>query len=663
MKIEIGTAYYPEAWPEERVRLDAKLMKEGGISLVRIGEFAWSHLEPREGVYTFDWLHSAVKILGRAGIKVILATPTSTAPAWLVKKHPEILIRHPDGTTAYFGVRDHTCYTSSVYRKYAAKLISRLAKEFGSYENIAAWQLDNEIGHTIFGSCHCGECQKEFRNFLRRKYGTLEKLNSAWWTVFWSEEYSDWDEIELGGMELKMDSARVLDSFRFRSEANRGFIANQVQAIRKYAPDAKICTNNYAGLFDRYKAAEMLDFMGEDFYPSVDYPMGYNAMVLDRYRGLKEGVPAWILESATSPGAPMRNLFRFFLWSFIARGYDHIVYFHWRSHLGGYEKSHGTFLGATGKPRARYRLLQESTRELDAVFKKYPSLPLPKSEAAVFLDYETLWGWCAGFWSHWTEYEKTVEFSHRQLLACGVNSDLISPDRDFNQYKLLVIPLQIHFSRELAQRLRDFIARGGVVLLGGSSGIYDGNSKLLPEPGPEHLRDVFGISIEDYIVFNSDMRMAKNEAREVSLSKQVTFSGTLNRKPVTGLADKWIADTELAGASVLLSYENTILKGQPFFTENKYGMGRALYYGANLVDETSLLAMTRYAVEKAGISCRDWPENVEAVTRGPLTFYLNHGDVPVSFKLDRKGAVVAGGRLVRGRLELPARDFCVIEHE
>ncbi len=663
MKIEIGTAYYPEAWPEERVRLDAKLMREGGISLVRIGEFAWSHLEPREGEYTFDWLHSALKILGKAGIKVILATPTSTAPAWLVKKHPEILIRHPDGTTAYFGVRDHTCYTSSVYRKYAAKLISRLAKEFGAYENIAAWQLDNEIGHTIFGSCHCCECQKEFRNFLRRKYGSLEKLNRAWWTVFWSQEYSDWEEVELAGMELKMDSARVLDSFRFRSEANRGFIANQVQSIRKYAPDARICTNNYSGLFDRYKAAEMLDFMGEDFYPSADYPMGYNAMVLDRYRGLKEGVPAWILESATSPGAPMRNLFRFFLWSFIARGYDHIVYFHWRSHLGGYEKSHGTFLGATGKPRARYRLLQESTRELDAVFKKYPSLPLPKPEAAVFLDYETLWGWCAGFWAHWSEYEKTVEFSHRQLLACGVNADLISPDRDFNQYKLLVIPLQTHFSKDLAQRLRDYIARGGVVLLGGSSGIYDGNSKFLPEPGPEHLRDVFGISIEDYIVFNSDMRMAKNEAREVSLSKQVTFSGTLNRKPVTGLADKWIADTELAGASVLLSYENTILKGQPFFTENKYGKGRALYYGANLVDETSLLAMTRYAVERAGISCRDWPENVEAVTRGPLTFYLNHGDVPVSFKPDRKGTVVAGGRLVRGRLELQPRDFCVIEHE
>ena len=663
MKIEIGTAYYPEAWSEERIRIDANLMKEAGISLVRIGEFAWSHMEPREGVFTLEWLHFAVKTLGKEGIKVILCTPTSTAPPWLVKKHPEILIRHKDGSSAYFGVRDHTCYTSSVYRKYAAKLISRLAEEFASYKNIAAWQLDNEIGHTVFGSCHCDECQKAFRNFLQKKYGSLEMLNRAWWAVFWSQEYSSWDEVELGDMELKMDAARVLDSFRFRSEANRGFIANQIQVIRRFIPDTKICINNYSGLFDRFKAAEMVDFMGEDFYPSVDYSMGYNTMVLDRYRSLKKDVPAWILESATSPGAPMRNLFRFFLWSFIARGYDHIVYFHWRSHLGGYEKSHGTFLGPTGKPRARYCVLRDTINELDSVFEKYPALPLPKQKVAILHDYESLWAFCGGFWPRWKEFEQTMEYSHRQLLSCGVNCDFIPPDRDFSAYRLLVIPLQTHFSKQLAARIQEYIAKGGVVLLGGSSGVYDGNSKMLPEPGPEHLKEVFGISIEDFIVFNSDMRMTENEAREISLAKQVSFSGKLNGEMLTGTADKWIADTEIADATALLSYDNTILKGQPFFTEKNYAKGWALYYGANLVDAHALRSITRYALEKARIHCHDWPENLEVVTRGPLTFVLNHGDAPLSCGFDCKGTVVAGGgTFVNGRLELQSRDFCVIEH-
>ena len=207
-----GTAYYPEEWDSARIAQDARMIKESGMTLVRIGEFAWSHMERSNGVFTFEWLHEAFCIFRENGLGVILCTPTAAAPPWLIHEHPETLKQDFGGRRAYIGVREHTCYASGAFLHYAARIVEKMAQEFHGEENLFAWQIDNEIGQSIFPYCYCDDCQKGFREFLKRKYGTVEALNQAWGNTFWSLEYSDWEQIRIGGPDLRLNASQVLDT-------------------------------------------------------------------------------------------------------------------------------------------------------------------------------------------------------------------------------------------------------------------------------------------------------------------------------------------------------------------------------------------------------------------------------------------------------------------
>ncbi|MFA6929193.1 MAG: beta-galactosidase [Lentisphaeria bacterium] len=660
--MQIGCAYYPEAWDVKRVEYDAQLMQEAGVTLVRIGEFCWSHLEPAEGHFTFDWLHQAIEILAQRGVQTILCTPTSTAPAWLVKKFPEILIAKPDGTWAYFGVRDHTCVSSDIYLRYCRLIVEKLAGEFQSCPHVIAWQIDNELGHTVFGNCHCSVCQQKFRQFLQKKYATVSHLNTAWGTTFWSQEYSDWDEIELGDLDRKIDSTRVLDSLLFWDEAKRGYLDNQLQVLRRFFPTLPITANNVSGLSDRYRMFAKLDFSAMDFYPCPGtHGMTHTAYYSDLWRNLKPGVSPWILESATSPGAPGQNLLRFYLWHFLARGYDHIVYFHWRSHLGGYEKTHGTILGPTGKPRARYQLFKESIREVQDLLTPYEPLPQPSPEAGVIFDHENHWNYCQGFWQKWIEYEKLNLSMHGSLLRCGVNSDILSLQADFSRYKLLVLPALPHLSNETAAKLRRYVADGGTILATGLFGLFDGNAKLLPQAGPEHLQDVFGLRIEDFIPVQSAPQLNALESREKAAPGAIVFAGDCGGKAVCGQAGLWLADCELDGATALLTFSNTILKGQPLLSEHRYGKGRAYYLGTMQTDSTSLKDCVAYILQQAGIQTQTLPENVEMISRGRLLFVLNHNDQAVDFRIPVQGKNIMGNFYQEGCFRLPGREVSILD--
>lgn len=660
--MDVGTSYYPEDWDRARVKYDAELMEKAGLNLVRMGEFAWSHMEPREGIYDFGWLHEAVEIMSKHGISVVLCTPTATAPAWLVRKHPEILIEHPDGTKAYFGVRHHTCCTSSIYRGYCAGIAERLAREFSCVKNILAWQIDNELGHDSFGECYCEECRRGFREFLRQKYGTVSRLNTAWGTQFWSQEYSDWEEIEPGGMERKLDSTRVLDSLYFRNASRRIYMEGQLAAIRKIIPGAKVTANNISALCDRYELYSELDFSAADFYPGRSaHGLSETAYYCDLWRGAKAGTAPWMLESATSPGTPENNLLRFYLWHFLARGYEKVVYFHWRSHLSGYEKSHGTFLGFSGKPRMRYKILADAVAEMKSVTRKYPDLPRPVNEAAVILDYPSNWIYSQGFWAKWNEFEKINMEAHGALLEGGVNSDVVSAETDFAKYKLVVFPVQPHFPEKLAARVRKYTEEGGVVILCGMSGIFDGNAKYISEPGPEHLSDVFGMSIEDFIPLSSTAALTPYEPREAPASGTVSFRGILDGVETGGTAGQWIADIELKTAIPLMTFANTVLRGSPCLTENRFGRGCAIYLGAATVDRASLRRIMKHAAEISGITRPELPDSIEVIRRGPFVFVLNHGDNPADFPLGLNGRNVLGEFFSENRIRIPAREVAVIE--
>ena len=241
----LGMAYHPEYWPRERWPLDARLMREANIEAVRVGEFSWDRFEPREGEFDFGWMDAAVDIFAREGIQTIMCTPTATPPAWLIHRHPEILPIDEHGLVAKpFGARRHYCCNVPVFQQYTRTIVTAMAEHYGGNPNVIGWQIDNEVGNVYMlsrGRCYCESCRTKFSAWLKRKFGTLDALNEAWGNVFWSQEYSDWDQIVLpsrGTVGEGLNPSHVLDFYRFFSDSWADYTALQADILRDALPEA-----------------------------------------------------------------------------------------------------------------------------------------------------------------------------------------------------------------------------------------------------------------------------------------------------------------------------------------------------------------------------------------------------------------------------------------
>jgi len=637
MKIRIGCAWYPEALDKEQIKADVEAMAACGISLVRIGEFAWSRLEPAEGQYRFDWLHELMRMLEARGIGVVMSTPTSAAPPWLSQSHPEILKCDRTGVRAFPGIRDQTCYTSPTYRKYCAGIVEKMCAELPRYSNITAWQIDNEIGHSSFGQCHCEACEKAYRSFLREKYETLENLNRAWGNSFWSREFSDWKEISLADPDSHLDASWVLDSQIFRSRMFEDYIRTQSRIIRTHFPQTPVTTNSICGLADRYRIYRELDFAGIDHYPNLSRDgFARTCYYSDQWRNVKPGTMSWVTETDPAPGVPAQNRIREMLWNFIARGNSNILCFHWHRHVSGQEKYYPGLLDFNGKPGMFYRILQSTIEEINTATASLPELPPPETRAAILFDYENHWIYSQGSMDAFRTYEAMNWQAHSILLDLGVNSDIVSPEADFSKYRLLVIPVQPHITEEFAGKIRTYLDNGGTVFMGGKSGLFDGNAKFLTQSGPQHLQDVFGIEIRNGIQIGPVPRANPDEPAVSVSGRNVCFFGTSNGKICSGTAEHWISEIETKSARTLLTYENSIYAGMPFLTVNRYGRGNAFYIAADLVDCDSGREVMRQVLAAAELSPLDLSKDVEFVRRGDFLFFQNHNPVEAKIPLPRE---------------------------
>ena len=663
MKVDVGTAYYPEDWDVSRVEYDAELMQKAGVSCVRMAEFAWSRMEPSEGVYRFQWLKDAVRILGEHGVRTVLCTPSSAAPAWMCRKYPEILRKKRSGESAWFGVRDHTCYSSKKYRELVRKIVQKMAAEFKDDPFVIGWQIDNETGCSRFPECFCPDCQAAFREYLRGKYRTLENLNQAWHTQFWSGDFSDWEELELEAKYDNMGSCRQVESNRFRSREQADFVLMQAEIIRRVMPQTVIGTNNYCGA-NRYEVFDHLDFAGNDYYPTyhrekMTDPVN-NKMMVGLYAGLKPDTAPWILETPPGPGWPMKDLTRFFFWQFVAFGYEKVFYFHWNNHLGGNEKIHDTVISPVGKPGPVYESLRKMVSEADRVLKPYAGLPLPRSPYAILRDYESEWVYGGGFTARLDSYYRAFECSFTSLCRTGGFAEIISPDADWSRYRLLVLPCQAHISRKTAEKLERFTAAGGVVVMNGASGCFDGNGNNLPAPGPEHVHELFGITIGE----NRPMRNADPPVYEDSddfARENVVVKGTLGHDPAAGTIGRWTGYITADTADVLMRFDGSLLDGYPFCTVNPYGKGFAVYYAADRIDQKLCDRIIRFAAEKAGLQPVPYPETVLVTRRGPLAFVVNFDTRAAEFTTGWKGKNLIGNALENGKITIPPEDIALIE--
>jgi len=657
--LKIGVSYYPEDCAPSKWESDASLMQSLGMTLVRLGEFAWSDLMPEPGKYSFEWLHGILDILEKHGISAVIGTPTAAAPPWLANAYPEILKVGANGSKAYIGVRDHSCYNSRIYRQVAGQLIEKLAQELKCHKNIAGFQIDNEVGYSVFPQCCCPECQHDFQEFLKEKYGTLEALNEAWGNSFWSQRYTQWKEIELGDFDMKLSVSRVADSQRFRNKVIVDFINSQTKILRKYFPETIITTNYCAECYDQRAVYRELDLAAGDLYRNIGDSLTASSWECSLFRNLQRSHSPWVMEASPAPGVPERNLLKLITWHFMAHGLDTQLFFHWRTHRGGFEKNALTFVSFSGSPTGSCRLVKECFTEANEWLKSEGELPQPQVDVAILNDSESQLLFSNGFSKYYYDYHALSMGWYAEFMKAGVPVDVIPRDADFSTYKVLLIPVQPFVQENLAQKLTDFVAKGGILLMCGASGIFDESGKYITEPGPQLLQELFGMKIKNGITFN--YANANGIGPEnITTAREVRFSGTLNQH-VCGRANRWLGEVEITSAKQLLTLDNTVYVGNSILSANAFGKGQALYLGTQEIDEASKKEIALYLAGQAGVKTRSLPENVEMMTRGNFVIITNFNAVAVQIAEAPEGEILTGGNRVNSSLEMEPYSFCVID--
>ena len=490
MKPELGCCYYPEHWPEERWAVDAQMMAESGLSWVRIGEFAWSRLEPTPGDYQWEWLDRAIATLADAGLKIVLGTPTATPPRWMQKRYPDMFAVDRDGKARGFGSRRHYCFSHQGYRIACAEIVEKLAQRYAAHPAIQAWQTDNEYGCHDTVRSYSQSALTRFRIWLKARYQSIDQLNKAWGTVFWSMEYSSFDEIELPNLTVtEAAPCHELDFKRFSSDEVVSFNRLQTDILRRYTAASLI--HNYMGRiveFDHFAVGADLDVASWDAYPlgfledRSDYGEEWRARFVrqgdpdfqafhhDLYRAVGRG-RWWVMEQQPGPvnwapfnPAPLDGMVR--LWSLeaIAHGAEVVSYFRWRQLPFAQEQHHAGLLTPDGRAAQGLREAQQTAADIEALGTLEPAVAV----VAILFDYESAWAWQTQPQGASFDYFRLVFEQYRALRRLGLSIDIVSPAQLGEQhYKLLLVPGLMSIDDARLERIE---AAADVVLLGPRSG-------------------------------------------------------------------------------------------------------------------------------------------------------------------------------------------------
>lgn len=646
--MRLGVDYYPEHWDESRWPVDAKLMREAGISVVRLAEFAWCKMEPYEGRFDFSWLDRVLEILHAEGIESVLGTPTATPPAWLMEHYPEIYPADQRGYRRGFGTRLHRCLSNETMRKYSRLITEAMAEHFASNPAVIGWQTDNEFESNL---CYCDVCADKFREWLREKYETLDALNAAWGTIFWSQEYTAWAQIPLP-WEARCGKSHSpslqLEYRRFSSQMTVEFQDEQIDILRRVTPNQFI-NHNLMGLHDSvdyYDLCKDLDFITWDNYPCGSLNWQQNvALSHDVMRGIKErnywvveqqcGVLGWEQMSSRPADAQIRH----WVWQSIGHGADMVSFFRWRSCLYGTEQYWHGILNHDGIPRRRYRTIAKVGQELKALSSEIDGTVV-KNEVAILNSYEQNWSYQIQPQSDGLVWWDQVRKYHDSLLRLGLTVDVVPIAADLAKYKLVILPGWYLLSESDAQTLKDYVDGGGTLIISPRTGVKNDVNTCRPEPLPSLLRAVAGIEVDDYDP------LGKNE-KQIRLSDGREFTVSV-----------WADALALRGAESVATYTVPLFEGEPAISKNTFGQGTAYYFG--VFGEPSFYdAFLGDIVDGLGVSrLQGLPEGVDLCRRvkngAEYVFLINlrneQKEVPVTDEL----VMLLGPSPEDGKIVLPA---------
>ena len=657
--IYYGGDYNPDQWPEEVWLDDVRLMQQAGVNLVSVGIFSWSRLEPSEGDFVFEWLDRVLDRLHEGGVQVDLATATASPPPWLSHRHPEMLPVLADGVRLSHGARQHYCPSSPVYRDAARRLVEALALRYAEHPSLAMWHVGNEYGCHV-PACWCDVSAEAFRVWLRDRYGSVQGLNTAWGTDFWSQRYSTWDEIlPPRRTPTWPNPTQQLDFMRFSSDALLECYEIEREILKRVTPEIPI-TTNFMGFFkplDYWKWASREDIVSHDSYPDpADERSAVRAaMAGDLMRSLGRGRP-WILMEQTTNRVNWREINvakargQMRLWSFqaVARGADGVMFFQWRQSRAGAEKFHSAMVPHGSVERSPTWLdVVELGRELAMLDSVHGSQG--RADVAILLDWGSWWALeLPSKPSIRVRLMDQVDAYYQPLFDANVTVDFAQPGDDLSGYRLVLAPNLYLVRDEAAASLVSYVEAGGTLVMSFFSGIVDPADHIRLGGYPQPFRDLLGLEVIDFHPLGDGEDIALRLA-----------DGTQARGEI------WSERIELTGAEVVATFASSELSGHPAITRHSPGSGTAFYLGTR-PDPKTMARVLQIACSTAGVeSTAEVPQGVEAlrrVARGrSFLFLLNHRDVSVDVPIREAGQDLLDGSAVNpGLLRLGPRGVAVI---
>jgi len=632
--LRYGGDYNPEQWPREVWTEDVALMREAGIDLVSVGIFSWVLLEPREGEFDFSLLDEILGLLQDAGIDVDLGTPTAAPPAWFWQRYPDARPVTREGVALGGGSRGMASPSSPDYRRAAASITTELARRYGAHPAVRMWHVHNEYGAPVSES-YDEHSVSAFREWLRRRYGTLDEVNDAWGTTFWGQRYGTWKEIDAPRVAASVvNPAQRLDFRRFTSDALLECFVMERDIIRAFAPHLPVTTNFMATncpSIDYWRWSREVDVVANDHYLAAERTDNHVLLSMDAdlTRSLAGSRPWMLMEHSTSavnwqprniakrPDEMARNSL-----AHVARGADAVLFFQFRASRRGAEKFHSAMLPHDGTSSRIWR----EVVDLGAALGRLEPVRGSRVRARVAI----LWD-VESFWAQDLEWRPSVELDHRERIVAfytalwhrGVTIDFAHPEADLTAYALVVAPASYLVTERARVNLEDYVSAGGSLVVSYFSGIVDGTDGVPSGGHPGQLRELLGLVVSEWLPHRA---------------------GETARLDSGASAASWSEHVVPHGAEVLARYASGPAAGGPALTVHTYGAGRAWYVSTTL-DPTALDEVLAGVLDSVGVEHADSGSGLEIVTRHgdgeTFTFLLNHADEAVA-------SPVAGRDLVTG---------------
>jgi beta-galactosidase len=667
-----GTAYYHEYMPYERLEKDVQMMKAAGFNVVRLGESTWSLWEPEDGRFEYAWMDRVVEAMGKAGIKVIMGTPTYSIPAWMAKQNPEILARKFNGVQNTYGMRQNMNTDSAAYRFYAERLIRKIVARYKDNPHVIGWQVDNET--STYGAAN-EDVFVRFQHHLEKKFGTPENLSKAWFLNYWGQDLHSW--VDLPRPDGAQSTGYKLEWSRWGQQRVTDFLHWQARLVREHASPRQFVTHDFAGSMhsdvNEEAVSAALDLAGVNIYhwgPSENYNGADQTLQADFTRSLKRR-NFLVLEtnaqttdwSSSFQYPPYDGQFRQDVYTHLSNGSNMVEYWHWSSIHANQETYWKGVLSHDMEPNRSYAEMSRTGRELQKIGPRLVNLKLRNDVAILWsrdslnalndmpFAKETQWG---GGGSK-ADYGALVRQMHRALYDLKVGADFVFPEvQDFSQYKLLLVPALYVADEALLKRIADYIRKGGRVVMTFKSGFVNENAAVRWTMAPGPLREALGFHYQEF----------SNLAQPLALKGDPFQAGGDNK------VQYWAEFLQLDTAKALAWYDHHFFGRWPAVTQNQYGAGKVIYEGTFLSDKLQK-AVLKTALEDAGLAGADQQLPPQVHTRSGVNdfgrtvrYFFNYSGAAASFKYQhRAGSDLLTSRQVKAgdEIRLEPWDLAIVE--